>query len=290
MADQASAHGAHLAGGHGGHGAAPLAHHFHSYEQQREASALGMWVFIAQEVLFFGGLFATYTVYRMLYPDAFSAGSHHLSWRVGFANTLVLIGSSLTMALGVYSAAVGKRKAVTGYILATILLGSVFLGVKYFEYGEKIRPCFGDGSHAGCLVPGARFDAGEDFQYGVFTPGEDRIIGGAGLHRRAGPGSLDIGYWVHVDHVGRGLATELVRALTVAGLALQGIERIQIDCDPRNHRSRRIPEKLGYRAVEVRQVVQRQASFQGDVLLLVQSRNNRGLINVSVRLDGPGRR
>jgi cytochrome c oxidase subunit 3 len=137
-----------------------LQHHFTSLEQQREASALGMWVFIAQEVLFFGGLFATYTVYRMLYPDAFSAGSHHLSWRVGFANTLVLIGSSLTMALGVYSAAVGKRKAVTGYILATILLGSVFLGVKYFEYGEKIRPCFGDGSHAGCLVPGARFDAG----------------------------------------------------------------------------------------------------------------------------------
>ena len=78
-----------------------LQHHFTSLEQQREASALGMWVFIAQEVLFFGGLFATYTVYRMLYPDAFSAGSHHLSWRVGFANTLVLIGSSLTMALGV---------------------------------------------------------------------------------------------------------------------------------------------------------------------------------------------
>ena len=55
-----------------------LQHHFTSLEQQREASALGMWVFIAQEVLFFGGLFATYTVYRMLYPDAFSAGSHHL--------------------------------------------------------------------------------------------------------------------------------------------------------------------------------------------------------------------
>jgi cytochrome c oxidase subunit 3 len=136
-----------------------LQHHFTSLEQQREASSLGMWVFIGQEILFFGGLFATYTVYRHAYPEAFSAGSHHLSWKIGFFNTLVLIGSSLTMAMGVYSAAIGRRKAVAWFILATILLGSVFLGVKYVEYGEKIRPCFGDGSHAGCLVPGARFDA-----------------------------------------------------------------------------------------------------------------------------------
>jgi cytochrome c oxidase subunit 3 len=136
-----------------------LQHHFTSLEQQREASSLGMWVFIAQEVLFFGGLFGAYAVYRSLYPEAFSAGSHHLSWQVGFFNTLVLIGSSLTMAMAVYSAAVGRSKAVTGFILATVLLGAVFLGVKYFEYGEKIRPCFGDGPHSGCLVPGARFDA-----------------------------------------------------------------------------------------------------------------------------------
>ena len=141
---------------HAAHG--PLQHHFESLKQQKEATTLGMWFFIAQEVLFFGGLFATYTLYRMLYPVAFSAGSHHLSWKIGFFNTLVLIGSSMTMAMGVYSAAMGRRKAVAGFILATILLGSVFLGVKYVEYGEKIRPCFGDGAHAGCLVPGARFD------------------------------------------------------------------------------------------------------------------------------------
>ena len=145
---------------HGGetHHAA-LQHHFTSLEQQREASTLGMWVFIAQEILFFGGLFGAYTVYRTLYPEAFSAGSHHLSWKIGFFNTLVLIGSSLTMAMGVYSAAIGRKNRIVGFILATILLGSVFLGVKYFEYGEKIRPCLGDGPHTGCLVPGARFDA-----------------------------------------------------------------------------------------------------------------------------------
>jgi cytochrome c oxidase subunit 3 len=137
----------------------PLAHHFGDLIQQKRAATLGMWVFIAQEVLFFGGLFAAYTVYRHAYPEAFAAGSGHLSWQVGFFNTLVLIASSLTMAMGVYSAAKGRSRQVVGYLLATIFLGSVFLGVKYFEYGEKIDPCFGVGAHEGCLVPGERFDA-----------------------------------------------------------------------------------------------------------------------------------
>jgi cytochrome c oxidase subunit 3 len=143
----------------GGRHHTALRHHFADLDQQKEAASLGMWVFIAQEVLFFGGLFAAYAVYRSQYPAAFSAGSHHLSWKVGFANTLVLIGSSLTMAMAVHAAAVGKARRVVGLLLATVLLGSVFLGVKYFEYGEKIRPCLGDGEHAGCLVPGERFDA-----------------------------------------------------------------------------------------------------------------------------------
>ncbi len=136
----------------------PLVHHFADLDQQREASALGMWIFLVTEIMFFGGFFAAYAIYRHLYYDAFSAGSHHLSWRIGFLNTLVLIGSSLTMAMAVYSAAVGKRKAIVTWLVLTILLGGTFLGVKYFEYGEKIAPCLGDGLHAGCLVPGPRFD------------------------------------------------------------------------------------------------------------------------------------
>ena len=138
---------------------AALQHHFVDMQQQQEAASLGMWVFIAQEMLFFGGLFAAYAIYRHAYPEAFSLGSHHLDWRIGFANTLVLIGSSLTMALAVHAAAVGRRLRIVGLLLATIVLGSVFLGVKYFEYGDKIAPCLGDGEHAGCLLPGARFDA-----------------------------------------------------------------------------------------------------------------------------------
>jgi cytochrome c oxidase subunit III len=139
--------------------AGPLAHHFRDLDQQHESASLGMWLFIAQEILFFGGLFATYTIYRNLHYEAFAAGSHHLSWKLGFFNTLVLIGSSFTMAMGVYSAAVGRSRAIVGFILVTILLGGVFLGVKFVEYEEKIAPCFGDGPHNGCLVPGARFDA-----------------------------------------------------------------------------------------------------------------------------------
>jgi cytochrome c oxidase subunit III len=140
--------------------ASVLQHHFETLEQQKDSSTLGMWVFIAQEVLFFGGLFATYTVYRALYHSAFAAGSHHLNVTLGAANTAVLIGSSLTMALAVHSAALGHRKQIVGWLLATVLLGSVFLGVKVVEYSEKIAPCLGDGSHAGCLAPGPRFDPG----------------------------------------------------------------------------------------------------------------------------------
>ena len=139
--------------------AGPLRHHFADLDQQQESSALGMWLFLVTEILFFGGLFAVYTIYRHLYYDAFAAGSHHLSWKLGFANTLVLIGSSLTMAMAVHSAALGQKGRIVLFLLLTVLLGGVFLGVKYVEYSEKILPCLGDGPHTGCLLPGARFDA-----------------------------------------------------------------------------------------------------------------------------------
>ena len=94
--------------GHAAHG--PLVHHFADLEQQKEAATLGMWVFLVTEIMFFGGFFCAYAIYRNLYYDAFAAGSHHLSWRLGTFNTAVLIGSSLTMALAVHAAAVGKTQ------------------------------------------------------------------------------------------------------------------------------------------------------------------------------------
>jgi cytochrome c oxidase subunit III len=125
-----------------------LMHHFEDLGQQKEASALGMWLFIAQEIMFFGGLFLIYTVYRTLNPHAFAAASAHLDWKLGAINTAVLIGSSLTMAMGVHAAALGRRKAIAGWLVLTIVLGLVFLGVKVVEYAQKFE------HH---LVPGPHF-------------------------------------------------------------------------------------------------------------------------------------
>jgi cytochrome c oxidase subunit 3 len=127
-----------------------LRHHFESMANQKESSLLGMWVFIAQEILFFGGMLAAYTIYRNLYYAGFAAGSHHLDVPLGTINTAVLICSSLTMALGVHAAALGKRKATVLFLLLTVALGSVFLGIKVVEYADKFE------HH---LVPGAHFSA-----------------------------------------------------------------------------------------------------------------------------------
>src|SRR5882757_6087703 len=106
-----------------------LAHPFDSLEQQHQVGVLGMWTFLATEILFFGGLFAAYTVYRSAYFAAFVAGSKELDVTLGTINTLVLICSSLTMALAVHAAQTG-RKSLTMFLVATIVLGAVFLGIK----------------------------------------------------------------------------------------------------------------------------------------------------------------
>jgi cytochrome c oxidase subunit 3 len=133
-----------------------LAHHFENLGEQKEASSLGMWIFIAQEVMFFGGLFLAYTVYRNLYPAAFAEASHHLDWKLGGINTAVLILSSLTMALAVRAAALGHRKQIVLFLIATVILGSVFLGVKVVEYGDKFEHHLVPGSHFQFPGPHAR--------------------------------------------------------------------------------------------------------------------------------------
>ncbi|HEY7161086.1 MAG TPA: cytochrome c oxidase subunit 3, partial [Acidobacteriota bacterium] len=116
-----------------------LLHQFDSVEQQREASNLGMWMFLITEIMFFGGLILTYVVYRMLYFQAFADASNTLDLELGTINTAVLIGSSLTMALAVHAAQTSKRKALMFFLIVTIILGSVFLGIKYKEYAEKFH-------------------------------------------------------------------------------------------------------------------------------------------------------
>ena len=126
---------------------AALAHQFDTLEQQKEASTLGMWLFLMTEVLFFGGLFMAYLLYRTWYPGAFAAASHELIVWAGTLNTCVLITSSLTMALAVHAAQTGQRRALMLFLTATIALGFVFLGIKayeyYTEYIEHHVPGFG---------------------------------------------------------------------------------------------------------------------------------------------------
>jgi cytochrome c oxidase subunit 3 len=122
--------------GHQGHSLA-LRHHFASREQQKEASTLGMWVFLVTEVMFFGGMFLAYVVYRSWYPEAFAAASHHLDLVLGAFNTAVLIGSSLTMALAVRAGQLGARRSLILFLILTMALGSVFLVVKAFEWHHK---------------------------------------------------------------------------------------------------------------------------------------------------------
>ena len=134
------------------HGHAPhhpaLQHHFETLEQQKEASTLGMWIFIVQEVMFFGGLLMAYFLYRVWYHEAWIEGSQELDIRLGGFNTVVLIGSSLTMALAVRSAQIGSKKGTVNWLLGTMFLGTVFLVVKFFEYKHKF-----DLGH----VPGVNF-------------------------------------------------------------------------------------------------------------------------------------
>jgi RimJ/RimL family protein N-acetyltransferase len=92
----------------------------------------------------------------------------------------------------------------------------------------------------------ARFDTNQDFVYGIFSADESRVLGGTGLHTRLGPGALEIGYWIHQDFTNRGLATEVSAALTRVAFEVNGVQRVEIHCDPANVRSARVPAKLGY--------------------------------------------
>jgi cytochrome c oxidase subunit 3 len=123
--------------------------HFETLEQQKESATLGMWIFLVTEVLFFGGMFLAYTINRSAFSTAFGIGSNTLDIKLGAGNTIVLIMSSLTMAMAVWSAQVGKKKLVSIFLIATLGLGTVFLGVKAVEYKQKF-------DHH--LIPGRGFD------------------------------------------------------------------------------------------------------------------------------------
>jgi cytochrome c oxidase subunit 3 len=121
---------------------------FDDLAQQRTAATLGIWVFLLTEIMLFGALLTSYTVYRFLYPAGFTEGSRHLELVLGGLNTAVLIGSSLTMALAVHAAETGARRALLGFLAATIALGLTFLGIKAIEYWHHYQDS---------LMPGVAF-------------------------------------------------------------------------------------------------------------------------------------
>ena len=127
-------------------------HHFETQEQQREAGTFGMWLFLLTEIMFFGGLFFAYLLYRNWYNPAFVVASNQLSIPLGTANTAILISSGFFMALAVWAAELRKKQQLVIYLVLTTVFGLAFLGIKYFEYKEKFE------LHH---IPGASFDVSQ---------------------------------------------------------------------------------------------------------------------------------
>src|SRR5947207_549589 len=132
-----------------------LAEQFDDLSQQREASTLGMWTFLATEVLFFGAMFLAYITYRHSYPQAFAEASHHTLVLYGTVNTAILLTSSLTMALAVHAASEDRARRLFGFLLVTVFLGLCFLGVKGLEYHEDLKQQLWPGPHYRAGLPPA---------------------------------------------------------------------------------------------------------------------------------------
>jgi cytochrome c oxidase subunit 3 len=160
-----------------------LRHHFANMDQQREAGTLGMWVFLVTEIMFFGGMFLAYTLYRYHYPVAFATASNHLDIRLGAINTAVLIISSFTMAMAVYTTQIGKRRGSIICLILTMILGATFLGIKAVEYYDKYR----DHLIPGSLIPGRPF--GPDIHALHLPPGVPL-------------GNIELFYWIYFAMTG----------------------------------------------------------------------------------------
>ncbi|MDF1544285.1 MAG: cytochrome c oxidase subunit 3 family protein [bacterium] len=118
---------------------ANLAHHFTEVEQQQESAKLGMWLFLLTEILLFGGLFCFYAIFRAWNPDIFHNAHFHLDVVMGTLNTVVLITSSVTMALAIRSLQLDQKRAALWFLWSTLILAGIFLVVKYFEYAHKFH-------------------------------------------------------------------------------------------------------------------------------------------------------
>lgn len=164
------------------------AHHFKSIKHEYEASKQGIWLFMATEILMFGAIFVAYMIFHALYPATFAEGSKYLDWRMGFFNTLVLIFSSLTMALGIYYSQINQKNKAVISLLLTLLCGVIFMVVKYFEYTHKF--------HLG-IFPGKYFamEGAENANLALYFSFYFVMTGLHGLHVLIGMGLIT---WVMI--------------------------------------------------------------------------------------------
>lgn len=185
-----------------------LAHHFSAVEQQRESAKLGMWIFLLTEVLLFGGLFCAYAIYRSWNPDMFYNAHKFLDVRLGTLNTIVLISSSVTMALAIRSIQLGKRKLSIGFLVTTLLFAAVFLVVKYFEYSHKF--------HVGQL-PGKfyTFTGIQGNNPHIFFSVYFAMTGLHGLHVMAGMGAIT---WILIKTIRNRFSPEYYTPMEMTGL------------------------------------------------------------------------
>jgi cytochrome c oxidase subunit III len=191
------------------HGHPALQHHFENMEQQREAGTLGMWVFLVTEIMFFGGMFLAYTLYRWSYPWSFASASNHLDITLGAVNTGVLILSSFTMAMAVYFTQNGKPRPQVTCLVLTLILGLTFLGIKAKEYHDKYE----DALVPGHIIPSRPF--GPAVQEEGQPPDHHKLhlLGNATVKQ------VEMFYWIyfamtgmHALHmiIGAGLLTVLI--------------------------------------------------------------------------------
>lgn len=159
-----------------------LQHHFATMEQQTEAAVMGMWVFLITEIMFFGGMFAGYMIYRFMYYQAWLEGSQHMDFWWGTINTVVLLCSSLTMALAVRATQLGLRKTTVTLLMFTIVFGLAFLGIKAVEYYGHIVV---DHQFPG---PGFRFAGANSSQVEMFFSFYFAMTGFHALHMVIGVG------------------------------------------------------------------------------------------------------
>lgn len=187
---------------------AALRHQFDDLEQQKDASIFGMWIFLVTEVMFFGGMFTGYTVYRYKFHEAFMAGSDKLDLVLGGVNTVVLIVSSLTMALAVHAAQTNKRRQLIWFLILTMALGAAFLGIKAVEYTHKFHEN---------LVPGPSFqlDGVPHHRSELYFSFYFAMTGFHALHMVVGIALLAVILWMSVK--GR-FSSEYYNPVEVSGL------------------------------------------------------------------------